>query len=122
MKDLSNTIRKFEKILYKSYETRRPKHETTNSYFYLARQLAECMMRADVLNFQVYPVRTEMTGTQQIPISHVFYTDESESKEFLVDETLSQVCSTNEYGSKIFIAEEISTEESISGGNFFPKT
>ena len=29
-------------------------------------------MRADVLNLKVYPVRTEMTGKQQIPILHVF--------------------------------------------------
>ena len=54
------------------------------------------MMRADELNSENYPVRTERTGTKQIPTSHIFSTDESELKEFLVDETLSQICCTNE--------------------------
>ena len=31
MKDLSKIIREFEKLLYKSYERRRPKHEPTDS-------------------------------------------------------------------------------------------
>ena len=64
MKDLSNIIREFEKLRYKMYERRRTKHETTDSYFYSARQLAKCMMRADELNLHVNPVRTEMTGTK----------------------------------------------------------
>ena len=72
MKELSKIIREFKILPYKSYESRRPKHEPTNSYFYLARQLTKCMMRADSLNLHIYPVRTEMTATKQIPISHVF--------------------------------------------------
>ena len=36
-----------------------PKHDHTASYFYLARQLARCMMRYDALNFHVDPVKTE---------------------------------------------------------------
>ena len=56
-KDLSNIIREFDKLPYKSYEKRRPKREPTDSSFYLARWLAKCMMRADVLILQVYPVR-----------------------------------------------------------------
>ena len=76
MKDHSNIIRKFEKLTYKSFERRRLKHEPTDSYFYLARQLAKCTMRADTLNSHVYPVRTEMTGTKQIPILHVCSTDD----------------------------------------------
>ena len=39
MKDLSKIIREFDRLPYKSYESRRPKHELTDSYFYLARQL-----------------------------------------------------------------------------------
>ena len=35
--DLSKIIREFEKLPYKSYEKRRPNHELTDSYFYLAR-------------------------------------------------------------------------------------
>ena len=62
MKNLSKIIREFENLLYKSYERRRPKHEPTDSYFYLARQLAKCMTRADALNSHIYPVRIEMTG------------------------------------------------------------
>ena len=96
MKDLSNIIRKFDKSPYKSYERKRPKHEPTDSKFYLARQLAKCIMRADDLNSHVYPVRTEMTGTKQILISYICSTDESESEDFLVDETLLQVYSTDE--------------------------
>ena len=37
MKDLSKTIREFEKLPYNSYVRRRLKHEPTDSYFYLAR-------------------------------------------------------------------------------------
>ena len=53
------------------------------------------MMRADALNLHIYLVRTESTDMQQILILHVYSTDKSESKEFLVDKTLLQVCSTD---------------------------
>ena len=53
MKDISKIIREFEKLLYKSYERRRPKHEPTDSYFYPARQLTKFTMRADDLNSHV---------------------------------------------------------------------
>ena len=33
IKDLSEIIREFEKLRYKSYERRRPKHDPTDSYF-----------------------------------------------------------------------------------------
>ena len=59
---------------------KRPKHEPNDSYFDLARQLAKCMMRADSLNSNSYPVRTEVTATKQIPISHVCSTDKSKLK------------------------------------------
>ena len=64
MKDLSKTIKEFEKITYKGYVRNRSKHETTDSYFYLARHISKCMVRVDVLNLDIDPVRTEMTGTQ----------------------------------------------------------
>ena len=64
MKDISNIIKDFEKFLYTGYVRKRPKHEPTESYFYLARQLAKCMMIDDDFNLHVDPVRTEMTGTQ----------------------------------------------------------
>ena len=71
-------------------------------------------MRADALNLHVYPVRTERTGTQHIPILHVFSTNGSESKDFLVDETLSQVYSTDKEKSENIIANGSSTEVSES--------
>ena len=54
------------------------------------------MMRADALNSHVYPVRMEMTATKYIPVLHVCSTGESELKEFLVNKTLSHICSTDE--------------------------
>ena len=59
----------------------------TDSYLYLARQLAECMMR---FNVSVCSVRMQITkaknmnnfetSTQKIPNLHVDYLGESESK------------------------------------------
>ena len=69
------------------------------------------MMRSDALNLHVYPVRTEITDTKQIPISHVCSTEKSELEEFLVEETLSQICYTNEEESKGIIVDKRSTEE-----------
>ena len=73
-------IREFDKLLYESYDKKKPKHEPTDSYFYLAIHLAKCTMRYDVFNLHVYPVRMEMTGTKQIPTSHVCSTDKSSLK------------------------------------------
>ena len=72
------------------------------------------MMRADALNSHIDPVRTETTGTQHIPISHVCDSDKSESKEILADETLLKVCYTDESESENITANESSTEESES--------
>ena len=52
-------------------------------------------MRYDALNLDIDPVRTEMTGTAHILVSHVFSTYWSESKEFLVGENILQVYSTD---------------------------
>ena len=70
-----------------------PKHEPTNSYFYLAIQLAKRMMRADDFDFHVDHVRMKITGTQQIHISHVCYLDERKSKGIITDKNLSKFCS-----------------------------
>ena len=61
-KDLSNIIGEFEKLPYESYENNRPKHETTESYFYLSIQPVKFMMRSDAVNSHVYPVRTKTTA------------------------------------------------------------
>ena len=86
-------------------------HEPTSSYFYIARKLANCMMRADKFNLNVEPVRTKITGTQHILISHVCDLDESESKMTLVVEKSSQFCSTEESESESVIVNESYTEE-----------
>ena len=77
-KELSKIIREFEKLSYEIYERNGPKHEPTDSYFYPSRQLETFMMRSDSLNSHVYPVRTEMTTTKQIPTLPVCTTYESE--------------------------------------------
>ena len=74
-------------------------------------KFAKCMMRADAINSYVYPVIMEMTGTKQIPRSHIVSTDQRKSEEFLVDKVLSQVYSTGEEESKSIIADESYTEE-----------
>ena len=64
LKEISNIIKELEKLPYEGYVQKRPTHEPTDSYFYLARQLAKCMTRADNSYLHVEPVRTEITSTQ----------------------------------------------------------
>ena len=66
-------------------------------------------MISDALNLHVYPVRTEITATKQIPISHVCSTNESELEELPVEKYLSRVCYTDEDKSKNIIVDESST-------------
>ena len=72
------------------------------------------MIIADTFNSHVYPVRTEMTDTQQIPISHICDSDESKSKGIITDKNLLQVCYTDESKSERVIVNKSSTEESKS--------
>ena len=95
MKDISSIIKEFEKLPYKSYVRKRPKHKPNDSYFHLARQIHKCMMRSDSFNSDINPVRTEMTGTQQISIFRVCYSYDIKSKEILVDKNSFQVCYTD---------------------------
>ena len=71
-------------------------------------------MRDDTLILYVDPIRTEMTGTQQIPSLHVCDQEESKSKEFLADESLVRVCYKDESESESIIAQGSSTDESKS--------
>ena len=64
-------------------------------------------MRVDALNSDNYPVRTEMTVKKQIPTLHVCSAEKIELKEFLVDETLSQIYSTDKYESKGIIIDSL---------------
>ena len=84
-KDLSKIIREFEKFEKLPYEKKRPKHELTDSYFYLARQIVKTMMRSDALNWHDYGSYTEMTA----PYSNVYSTDKDDSKRIIVHKTLS---------------------------------
>ena len=90
-KDLSKIIKEFEKIEKLTYENKRPKHEPTDSYFHLARQLAKCMMRSDNLNWHDPGGYTEITD----PSSNVNITDKDESKRIIVHKSLSDNCSTD---------------------------
>ena len=67
-KDLSMIINEFEKFDKLPYENNRPKHETTDIYFYLSIQLVKCMMIADALNWHGYGGYTKMIA----PSSNVF--------------------------------------------------
>ena len=86
MKDLSDIIKKFEKIGKEPYVKRIPKHEPTSRYYHLVRCIAECMMRSDENNRHVHGSYAEDTT----PSLRVNVTDEDESKEIIVHETLSE--------------------------------
>ena len=73
-KGLSEIIKEFEKIGKLPYEKKSPKHEPTQSYFHLVRQLAKCMMRSDKLNRHDHGGYTEMTASS----SNLNVTDEDE--------------------------------------------
>ena len=83
-------IKDFEKIEKLPYDKKRPKHEPTDRYFHLARQLVKCMMRSDNLNWYNQCNFTEMTE----PSSNVNVMDEDKSKQIIMHETLSENSST----------------------------
>ena len=84
-KDLSKIIKEFEKIGKLPYEKRIPKHEPTDSYFHLAREIAKCMMISDKPNWYDHSGYTKMTALY----SNVIVTKESKSKRSIVNENLS---------------------------------
>ena len=71
-------------------------------------------MRDDALNFHIYPERTKMTSTKEIPVLRVCSTDESELKDLLANKILSQICYTGEDESKGIIVDECYTEKGES--------
>ena len=91
-KDISKIIKEFEKFEKLPYEKKRPKHEPTESYFHLAREIAKCMVRSDKLNWYNHGSYKEMNAQS----SNVIVTNESESKRSIVNERLSQNCSAKE--------------------------
>ena len=101
-KELSKIIRKSEKFEKLPYDKKRLKHEPTDSYFYLARQLAKCMMRADTINWHGKGGYKEITALS----SNIFSMEEDKLKRIIVHKILSQSCSTNEDKSKLIIVNE----------------
>ena len=73
-KDIYKIIREFEKFENLSYEKKRPKHEFTESYFHLAREIGKCVLRSDKLNWYDHGGYMEMTA----PYSNVNVTNEKE--------------------------------------------
>ena len=101
-KDISKISKDFEKIEKLPYEKKRPKHEPTNSYFHLVREIAKCMMISDNLNWYGHSGYTKMAA----PYLNVNVTNEIKSKHSIVNEKLSQSGSTNENKSKCSIVNE----------------
>ena len=85
MKDIFSITKEYEKIVKVPYMKRIPKHEPTSSYYHLVGCIAECMMRSDEHSRHVHRSYTEKTD----PSSNGNVTDEDESKEIIVQETLS---------------------------------
>ena len=95
-------IKEFDKIGKLPYEKKRPKHEPTDSYYHLLRQLVKCMMRSNKLNWHDHGSYTEMTD----PSFNVNVTEKDESKEINVHETLSENNSKNVSESELNIVNE----------------
>ena len=91
-KKISKIIREFEKFEKLPYEKKRPKHEPTESYFHLAREITKCMMRSDKLNWYDHGGYKEMTTLY----SNVIVTNKRKSKCSIVNEKLLQKCSAKE--------------------------
>ena len=73
-------------------------------------------MRYDAFSLHVDPVITEMTHMQQIPLSQVCSSDESEIKVITAEKNLQRVFSTGESEPERDIVNEIYTDESESEG------
>ena len=85
MKDLSNKIKEFEKIVKVPYLKSIPKHEPTSSYFHLVVCLGECMMRFDENNHHVH----DGYEKEMAPSSDVNDTDEDKSNNSIVHDSLT---------------------------------
>ena len=85
MKEISNIIKEFEKIVKVPYVKSIPKNEPTSTYYHLVRCIAECMMRFDEHNRHVHGRYAEETALS----SKVNVTDKDESKEIIEHKTLS---------------------------------
>ena len=91
MKDLSNKIKEFEKIVKVPYVKSIPKHEPTLSYFHLVVCLVECMMRCGENNHHVHDGYEEEMALS----SDVNDTDEDKSNNSIVHEPFHEPSSEN---------------------------
>ena len=84
MKNLSNIIKDFEKMVKVPYVKRIPKHEPTSSYYHLVGCITECMLIFGEENQHVHSGYAEETA----PSSKVNDTNEDKLKEFIVHKPL----------------------------------
>ena len=91
MKDLSNKIKDFEKIVKVPYVKRIPKHEPNSSYFHLVVCLGECMMRCGENKHHVH----DGYEKEMAPSSDVNDTDEDESNKSIVHNLFDEPSSEN---------------------------
>ena len=93
MKDLSNKIKEFKKIVKVPYVKRIPKYEPTSSYFHLVVCLRECMIICGENNHHVNNGYEEEMALS----SDVNDTDEDESNNSFVHETFHKPSLENIY-------------------------
>ena len=86
MKDLSNKIKEFEKIVKVPYFKRIPEHEPTSSYFHIVVCLGYCLMRCGENNHHLHDGYEE----NMAPSSDVNDTDEDESNNSIVYEPFDE--------------------------------
>ena len=77
MKDLSNKIKDFEKIVKVPHLKKTPKHKPTLSYFHLVQCLRKCMMRSGKNNHHVH----DGYGKEMAPSLDVNDTDKDKDKD-----------------------------------------
>ena len=91
MKDHSNKIKEFGKIVKVPFLKRIPKHEPTSGYFRLAVCLGECIMRYGENNHHVH----DGYEKEMAPSSNVNHTDKEESNNSIVHKPFDEPSSEN---------------------------
>ena len=110
MKDLSNIIKEFGKIVKVPYVKRIPKYEPTSSYYHLVRFIVECMMISDEHNRHMHGSYAEETD----PSSNANFTDEYKSKEVILHKNLSENQSMDVSESECIIAHKTLSQNNSS--------
>ena len=118
MKDLSNKIKEFKKVVKVPLLRSTPKHEPTLTYFHLVECLQKCMMRSGENNHHV----NDGYGKEMAPSSDVNDTeehkDEDKSNNSIVQNLFDKPSAENliigESESKCNIINEISSQSDSS--------